>query len=242
MVSDAITCSACGNIPRMNIWHFLTLASTTFSIAACSLSAAGQADALPMLPQTPGQTTVYNCQSNAGEIAFTTRTGPGELAVWLPPRFERPYLVLEQVRAASGAKYEGDGVLVWIKGTASMLTVDGEDIRDCREDRYASIWEHAKLSGVDFRGVGNEPGWVLEIRDAESIRFLYDYGQGELDESIPEPEVDRANRRTRYVTESFEVTLEGVICQDTMADHSYETRVTVILGDREFHGCGRALH
>jgi uncharacterized membrane protein len=242
MVSDTTTYIACGSILRMTIRKLLMLVATTSSIAACSLSVAGQADALPMLPQTPGQTTVYDCQSNAGEFAFTTRTGPGELAVWLPPRFERPYMVLGQVRAASGAKYEGDGVLVWIKGTVSMLTVDGEEIRDCSEDRYASIWEHAKLSGVDFRAVGNEPAWVLEIRDAESIRFLYDYGQSELDESIPEPEVDTANRRARYVTESMEVTLEGVICQDTMADHSYEARVTVILGDREFHGCGRALH
>jgi len=82
----------------------------------------------------------------------------------------------------------------------------------------------------------------VEIRNAESIRFMYDYGRSELDESVPEPEVDTANRRTRYVTESMEITLEGVICQDTMAEHSYETRVTVVLGDREFHGCGRALH
>ena len=60
-----------------------------------------------------------------------------------------------------------------------MLEVDGETIRGCTEDRYESIWEDAKLSGVDFRAVGNEPGWVLEIRDSESIRFEYDYGQSE---------------------------------------------------------------
>lgn len=195
-----------------------------------------------MLPQTPGETVVYNCQSNAGEFSFATRTGPGELAVWLPPRFERPYLVLGQVRAASGAKYEGDGVHVWGKGGDAMLEVDGETIRGCREDRYASIWEHAKLSGIDFRGVGNEPGWVLEIRNADSIRFKYDYGQNEIEESAPEPQVDPANRVARYVTESMEVTIEGVTCQDTMADYSYESRVTVKVGDREFHGCGRALH
>ena len=31
-------------------------------------------------------------------------TGPGEIALWLPARFGSRYLVLGQVRAASGAK------------------------------------------------------------------------------------------------------------------------------------------
>ena len=147
----------------------LTIA--TFCMTACSDSAVGQGEALPMIPQAPG-----------------------------------------------------------------------EMIRDCSKDGYASIWEHAKLSGVDFRGVGNEPGWVLEIRNADSIHFEYDYGENEINESAPEPQEDALNRRARYVTESMEVTIEGVACQDTMADHSFESRVTVIVGDREFHGCGKALH
>lgn len=195
-----------------------------------------------MLPQTPGQTLVFECQSNAGAFSFTIRTGPGEIALWLPQRFERPYLVLGQVRAASGAKYEGDGVMVWSKGTDAMLEVEGETIRGCTENRYASIWEHAKLSGVDFRGVGNEPGWVLEIRDGDSIRFEYDYGQSEVEVSAPDPEVDPANRSARYVTDSLEVLVEGVTCNDSMADYTYESRVTVNVAGREYHGCGRALH
>ncbi len=42
-----------------------------------------------------------------------------------------------------------------------------EPYLDCTYDRRASIWEHAKLSGVDFRAVGNEPGWVLEVREGD---------------------------------------------------------------------------
>jgi uncharacterized membrane protein len=195
-----------------------------------------------MLPQTPGQTFVFECQSNAGTFSFTIRTGPGEIALWLPQRFERPYLVLGQVRAASGAKYEGDGVMVWSKGTDAMLEIDGETLRGCTENRYASIWEHAKLSGIDFRGVGNEPGWVLEIRSGNSIRFEYDYGQSELEVSAPEPQVDPANRSARYVTDSLEVLIEGTSCNDTMADRTYESRVTVNMSGRVYRGCGRALH
>jgi uncharacterized membrane protein len=197
-------------------------------------------------PTLPAVTVVYDCQSNAGEFSFTTRTGPGELSVWLPPRFERPYLALGQVRAASGARYEGNGVAVWSKGNEALLEVDGESIRGCAENRYASIWEHAKLSGIDFRGVGNEPGWVLELRHADNIRFEYDYGQSEVSAPAPEPRINMRNRASVWATQSdageLVVTIEGTSCNDTMSDHTFESRVTVRLGDREFHGCGRALH
>lgn len=213
---------------------------------ACSDPVAGQHETPPMMPQTPAQTVVYECQSNAGEFTFTTRTGPGELAVWLPRRFGRPYLVLGQVRAASGSRYEGDGVVVWSKGEEALLEVDGETIRGCTEDRYASIWEHAKLSGVDFRAVGNEPGWILEIRNSDTIRFEYDYGQSEVSVKTPEPLNDPANLRGVWATDSeageLEVIVDGTGCKDTMSDHTFESRVTVRLGDREFYGCGRALH
>jgi membrane-bound inhibitor of C-type lysozyme len=213
---------------------------------ACSDPVASQNNAAPVQPTTPAQTIVYDCQSNAGEFSFTTRTRSGEIALWLPPRFERSYLVLAQVRAASGARYEADGVVVWSKGNEAYLEVDGESIRGCAENRYASIWEHAKLSGIDFRGVGNEPGWVLEIRNADSIRFEYDYGQSEVSAPAPEPQTDVSNRTSVWAAQGdageFIVTVEGISCNDTMSDHTFGSRVTVLLGDREFHGCGRALH
>jgi len=39
-----------------------------------------------------------------------------------------------------------------------------EGIRlNCRNNRAMAICVDAKLRGVDFRAVGNEPGWNLEI-------------------------------------------------------------------------------
>ena len=224
----------------LTVWLVVTLQYGCAEQAedAAGSAVAGNAQAV--------NTTVYDCQSNAGEFAFTTRTGPGELAVWLPNRFGRPYLVLGQVEAASGARYEGDGVVVWSKGSEAMLEVDGETIRACAENRYASVWEHAKLSGVDFRGVGNEPGWVLEMRHGDKTRFEYDYGQSEITVFTPKPRIDLANRASVWEMQSdagdFVVTIDGTRCDDTMSDHSYESRVTVKLGDRVFPGCGRALH
>lgn len=69
-----------------------------------------KAGAMP--PQRTGKTYVYDCPVPGGEhFSFTTRTGPGELAVWLPERFaeegaQERYLALPQVRSADGAKYQ----------------------------------------------------------------------------------------------------------------------------------------
>ena len=199
-----------------------------------------------MLPQRGAQTFVYERGNEATRFELVTRTGPGEIAVWLPPQFSRPYLVLGQTRAASGARYEGDGVLLWTHGAEALLEVDGVRQKPCRENRRRSIWEHAKLSGVDFRAVGNEPGWTLELREGRQMRFIYDYGQSEVTTPCPDPVTDLAARRTVYATTDDEhqltVTLSGEPCADTMSGEQFSTTVMVSLDGRMFHGCGRPLH
>lgn len=199
-----------------------------------------------MAAPQPGQTAVFDCISNGGAFSFTTRTGPGEIALWLPPLLGERYLVLGQIRSASGARYLGDGVMLWNKGDEALLDVDGTAFPGCTLNRRKTIWEHAKLSGVDFRAVGNEPGWHLEIRDDDSIRFVYDYGQREITTSAPKVEEDRQNRRTVYSVESdadrIEVLISGEPCSDSMSGEAFQSRVTVMLDERAYHGCGRALH
>ncbi len=80
-----------------------------------------------MPPQETGRTLVYACEA----FRFTIRTGPGEIALWLPEELGDRYLVLGQVRAASGAKYEGDDVMVWTHQDEAMLYVDGEAFTGC---------------------------------------------------------------------------------------------------------------
>ena len=89
-----------------------------------------------MTPQPTGRTLTYACDADGGPFEFTVRTGPGEVALWLPPRFEGrdggTYRVLGQVRAASGAKYQDGPVTVWTRGDEALLEVDGEAYPGCR--------------------------------------------------------------------------------------------------------------
>lgn len=89
-----------------------------------------RATVMGMAPQPTGQTHVYECASEG--FAFTIRTGPGEIALWLPERFDNRYLVLGQVRAASGAKYQDGDVMVWTKGAEAALAIGGESFAGCR--------------------------------------------------------------------------------------------------------------
>ena len=42
--------------------------------------------------------------------------------------------------------------------------------------KRASTWQEARRRGVQFRAIGQEPGWLVEVT-ADSLRVEWDYGQ-----------------------------------------------------------------
>jgi uncharacterized membrane protein len=132
-----------------------------------------------------------------------------------------------------------------MRGEEATLEFPGNEAKSCRNNRRQAIWEHAKLSGVDFRAVGNEPGWDMEI-SPDSIRLVSDYGEQRAAFPTPAPRTDTVLSRTVYRTASggdtLEILLELGPCHDTMSGEAFETSVTLALGDRTLRGCGRALH
>ena len=104
------------------------------------------------------------------------------------------------------------------------------------------VWHAAKLRGVAFRAVGQEPGWLLEITNGEEILLVSDYGQNRHTFPYVEPQEDKAARRTVFqVNETTSVLIEGKPCSDTMSGESFEVTVEVSLGETVLKGCGRAL-
>jgi len=107
-----------------------------------------------------------------------------------------------------------------------------------------SVWERARRRGVDFRAVGNEPGWHLEIRDGEGLRFVHAYGQQWLQvpatalERDP-PEGARAGRtRYRAVLGGGDLLVEiaEAPCTDSMSGERFAYRVVVQRGERTWRG------
>jgi len=111
------------------------------------------------------------------------------------------------------------------------------------ETEIDNVWHQAKLRGVAFRAIGQEPGWLLEIKNGAEIVLVTDYGSKRLVMPYVEPVVYPEERRTQYVLEAYETMVEisGEPCTDSMSDEKFEVSVTLRQADSELLGCGRAL-
>jgi uncharacterized membrane protein len=107
-------------------------------------------------------------------------------------------------------------------------------------------WESAKQRGIDFRAVGNEPGWYLEIDDGVRILAVVDYGEKRVEMPAPPPAMtDADTRRISYLVQTeahrMSIVIAEVPCADVMSGEEFPARVTLTLDGKEYQGCGRSL-
>jgi uncharacterized membrane protein len=178
---------------------------------------------------------VYEC----GDYEFVARLGPGEMAVWLQDR----YLILSQVRSASGTRYEEGDITFWSKGDEAMLEIAGRLYRSCSLAPARVPWEDARRRGVDFRGAGNEPGWYVEIKDGRQILYVGDYGMDRVLALAPEPERQGQTRiyQAVDVEQQLRIEITEQRCVDTMSGDEFPNEVLVIIDGQGLHGCGMDL-
>ncbi len=189
--------------------------------------------------QVNPKTFVYECGDT---FSFVARIESETAWLFLP----QTTLSLPRVVSASGEKYSDGITTFWTKADAALLEYNDTSYRNCMNNRTKAIWEHAKLNGVDFRAIGNEPGWYLEIRNGDTILFVGDYGNSRYEFAAPEPETNQQERRTIYRMKangkSLTVIIEGRQCRDSMSGESFGATVSVTLDQKKYQGCGRALH
>jgi putative lipoprotein len=220
--------------------HQLALAAAFALLSACAdMPSQEENPQRPEIASNEASTFVYHCASG---LRFVARLEGQRVWLFLPDRT----IDLPRAPAASGARYADAETVFWEKGGEAMLELGDRRHRDCRNDRRAAIWEHAKLNGASFRAVGNEPPWILEIYDGDRIDLRTGY-EGHLhrftNARVDDDPVARVTRyRAREDDKEITVRLSAGGCQDSMSGESFETRVEVRLDDRELRGCGRPLH
>jgi len=130
---------------------------------------------------------------------------------------------------------------VLLAGCTSAATTPPQPIDEHAID---DVWHRAKLRGVAFRAIGQEPGWLLEITDGQEILLVTDYGANRNAYPYVEPRVNEQERRTQFVLEDHGVVIEirGERCTDTMSGEEFAVSVTVSVAGRKLDGCGRALY
>ena len=189
--------------------------------------------------QSDAKTYVYECSDG---YDFVVRIQKETAWLFLPEKT----ISLPHVPSASGAKYSEEQITFWSKGDEAFLEIGDRRHTICKNNRALAIWEDAKLRGVDFRAIGNEPGWNLEIIQNEKIVFVSNYGQDRYVFFTSAPSIDQQSRTTVYEAQNDKHQLSVIIlgrrCHDNMSGEAFEATVNVILNGKMYRGCGKALH
>ncbi len=182
------------------------------------------------------QTFVFTCTEG---YEFVARIENETAWLFLPTETLKAQKSVDQ-------SYRAAGVSLWLEEEHTLLERSDGSRMVCRNNRSRAIWEHAKLNGADFRAVGNEPGWQLEIRDQTKLVLVTGYGAELREFNLPAPKSDTEARMTRYeiveAEDSVLLTITGEACRDTMSGEVFASKVEVVLNGNLLRGCGRALH
>lgn len=142
-----------------------------------------------------------------------------------------PQLTLQEVSC---------GGTLWAALGGRLIEIDPE--------RALSPWDGVFFELArdrDFRALGQEPGWQLEIRKGAEMRLIYDYGAGTAVTPAARVQIDPTSGTRTYhaVTEAndLRVVIVPVSCADTMSGRAFAATVSVTLNGRTLRGCGEEL-
>lgn len=225
--------------PALSGWLRVALATGPIwlGLGAC-LSGLEQAPSGTRATPNPPESRIFRC---GGESGARVRVTVDTARVALP----RGLVALPSAVSASGARYSDGRATFWSKGEETRLELGDSTAASCTLLPKGDVWERARLRGVEFRAIGQEPGWVLEIDPERWIRLATDYGRADAYVPVPVPNADPVTGATTYhaVTEAHElrVVLEEKPCRDVMSGEAFPTVVTLHLNERRFSGCGMRL-
>lgn len=111
----------------------------------------------------------------------------------------------------------------------------------------STSWVEAERRGVDYRAVGRDPDWALEINAGREVRFM-DGRTSTTFRGNPPGEAPWGDRsifateaRSDTATRELIVSIRRKPCRDSVLQEDLDTRVTVTLDRVRYHGCGKNL-
>lgn len=105
-------------------------------------------------------------------------------------------------------------------------------------------WENARAAGVDFRAIGQEPGWMLDIYQRDQIKLIWDYGEGSATFPLTEPSYPQEGAtqyQARAANHALTITIRRFPCQDAMSGENFPASVEAVIDGRTLSGCGRSV-
>ena len=219
------------------------------ALAAVALASTGCAAPAPDEPASQQSSLVrvsYACENGPPLTVIFDNNARTATIEGVPP------IVLPQAPSGSGFIYETPRHRLQGKGDELLYTVGRAAPQKCRAggspetSEWASIDAHyAKLraQGVDWIAVGQEPGWIAEVKDGEQISVTADYGERKA--IVPAPAANAPGAPVEYhsVTEAHDVrlTITREACSDSMSGRPYPARAVLILDGKRYEGCAQPL-
>jgi hypothetical protein len=150
----------------------------------------------------------------------------------LPPGALVPLASQEQISllevSCNGQRWSGMGaLLVKIDADHALAPFDGVFFELARDH--------------DFRAIGQEPGWQLQIHKGKDVQFTYAYGEHRAVTPAPTPTTDPSSVQTYHaITEAndLRIVIEPKPCADSMSGQPFPATVTVTLNGETYRGCG----
>lgn len=179
---------------------------------------------------------VYECGDSLRFTAYVT-----EDSTWL--YLPDTTVKVTPVPSGSGARYEGNSYLYWSKGKKALLQLPKGGLKNCQNIPREASWQAAKIRGVDFRALGQEPGWILEIKKGNQIKYIGRYGKDTLVADYRKPTND-GDRQTVYSIKEYNMTIKIIDkpCRAAMSGFKFPSTVMVSVGRQKFQGCGETLN
>jgi membrane-bound inhibitor of C-type lysozyme len=150
---------------------------------------------------------------------------------------------LDQTPSASGARYADAVTVFWSKGSAATLERQGAPAVTCEERRAESLREDARVRGVAFRALGNEPGWVLEVGPGPRLSWTTNFG--ELRYDFDQATASTTDGAVTYVaqqgTNAIKATVRVERCVDD-GEIEFDHAAIVEFEGQQYRGCGSRLN
>lgn len=124
-------------------------------------------------------------------------------------------------------------------GTLALTADDGAQLLLRRQE--AASLQDARARGIDFRAIGQEPGWVAEVTDGGKITAVLDYGASTME--LPTPSTETAEDGTVIYdastdTDHLIIRIKRKVCIDSMSGESHSSTVELLVNDKPYQGCG----
>lgn len=218
----------------------LTVLAVTACVSPGTGSGPGAAEA-DAPPEGVLRAYVWQCEDGR-KIVMRTLLREHAITIGLPEGERR----LEQTISASGVRYadSGERIVFWTKGETASLERAGATPVHCQERRAESLREDARLRGVTYRALGNEPGWVLEVGPQARLDWTTNYGAEHLEFTESTATVSPDGRTRSYTAghdpNSIKVTIRSERCVDD-GDVAYDLSATVEYRGTTLRGCASRL-